>query len=401
MNPVIVSEEHFINSFDSRQANYARKYLQAKKLFQSINNMSEVSRLIKMPKRTVIEWLSGAKTPICIKQMNALKTMDLMPLFESDNKKFILFLDIFAFVFGDGHLCNSLGSMRLSGCKKDLLLIKQKIESLWGINCIFEKEVSGSNVTRILRDGKIITMKIKGSSYVISIDSSSLSRLIFVAGAPKGDKVKQKVVAPKWLMDSDLPTKKRFLGVLFGNELQIPSLRAKNAFTSIHLGFHKVDNLTENLHVFLRQIAGLLKEFKVLVSDVKLEDTKCLKKGGLIAYKSFIYFRSNPGNILNLFLNIPLLYADKKSIKFGKCVESFLEEFPMLEKNWLIYEQAIELHKQGLGHVRIFNKLGLAKNYLYKLNAWIYYNLKPKYYSDRGPIILANSIFKKGARGMI
>jgi hypothetical protein len=401
VDSVLVSEEDFINSFDSRQVNYAQKYMQAKEIFQSIKNMSEVSRQVKMPKRTVIEWLSGAKKPICIKQMNALKTMGLMPLVESGNKDFILFLGIFAFIFGDGHLCNSLGSMRLSGCKNDLRLLKQKIESLWGVNCGFEKEVCASTVTKIMRDGKVITKKIQGLSYVVSINSSSLSRLVFVAGAPKGDKVKQKVFIPKWLMDSDISTKRLFLGVLFGNELQIPSLRAKNAFTSVHLGFHKVDNLTNNLHVFLRQIKSLLKEFEVFVSDVKIEDTKCLKKGGLISFKSFIFFKSNPANVLNLFLKIPILYAGKKSIKFEKCVKSFLEEFPIFEKDWLIYEKAIELHKQGLGHVRIFNKLGLPKNYLYKLNAWIYYDLKPKYYSERSQILLANAVIKKGARGML
>jgi len=131
----IVSEIDFINSFGKFQSNQARKYLEAKELFKYIKNMSEISRILRVPNRTVNEWLCGTKTPVCIKQMNLLKKLNLLPLIISNNSEFFLFLDIFAFVFGDGHLNADLGSIRLCGCKEDLKIIQKKAKEIFGIGC--------------------------------------------------------------------------------------------------------------------------------------------------------------------------------------------------------------------------------------------------------------------------
>ena len=401
MDNVVVSEGDFLNSFSDFQLKQARNYTKAKKLFESTKNMSEVGRQVGVPTRTVIDWLNGNKSPICIKQIKFLKSKKLLPLVVSNGDNFILFLDIFAFIFGDGHLRPDLGCVLLSGDKSDLKVIKQKILLCWRLKCRLDSKPSFGVVKKVKSDGKIIVKRISGTSNSISINSSALSRLLFVAGAPRGGKVSSKVIIPQWIMNSDLSIKRRFLGVLFGNELQASSLRAKNAFTSIHLAFHKEIILKSDLENFLKQINQLLLDFGIITSKVNFENAYWLRKDNSFSSKGYIYFSSCPSNILALYNKIPILYASSKRAKIDRVVGKFIEELPDFKMDWNAYENAIELRKTGLGHFKIFKLLGLPKNYLFKLNSWIYYNTKPKYYDGRFEIIEASLKLKKGAKGML
>jgi hypothetical protein len=162
-------------------------------------------------------------------------------------------------------------------------------------------------------------------------------------------------------------------------------IKGKNAFTAPQLGFHKVESLKENLVYFLQQIRIILNEFGLETSEINFEKNCFLRKSdNQISVKGYFFLFSRPENIFRLFNRIPFIYSNYKKIRFNKIIDKFLKNNSNLD--FKIYDVAIKLHESGLGHVKIFKQLNLPNNYLYKLNYWIYYNKKPKYYNVREEI---------------
>ena len=83
-----------------------------------------------------------------------------------------------------------------------------------------------------------------------------------------------------------------------------------------------------------------------------------------------------------------------KQQHFEKAIKQFLKVNLCLKFDWGVYENAVELHKCGLGHVKIFKKLKLKKSYLYKLNYWLYCNKTPKYFDSRQEMMICWSLIK-------
>ncbi|MBT4191759.1 MAG: hypothetical protein HOE11_00465 [Candidatus Diapherotrites archaeon] len=378
----ILSRAIFFDSFSQIQKEQAIKYLEAKKLFERISNKSEISRLIKVPNRTVQEWLNNTKKPIAIRQWEKLEQMNLVKLCIGHNNQFKLFIDLFAFLFGDGHLMKNLGGIQLCGNVNDLEKLKTKIEMLFGVpaKVTFGKQVGS---IKKLRGNKLTEVEVNGYCGNLWVNSSALARLFYVLGVPKGDKVEQAFELPAWLMCSPEFVKKRFLGVLFGNELSLPKIRAKNAFGTIMFGMHKIEGYKSELILFLNQLRVLLKEFDVNTTKPQSEKVTCLKKSGAKSGKSYFLFKTNAKNILTFYNAIPLLYASLKQNKFDKMVKQIINAAKQYSKDWEIYDKAIELHLTGLGHTKIFRVMNLPKKYLYRLNAWIYYGNKPRFYDIR------------------
>ena len=378
----IFSKTIFFDSFNQVQKERVIKYTEAKKLFETISNKSEISRLIQIPNRTVQEWLSNTKKPIAIRQLDKLEQMNLDRLCVGHNNQFKLFIDLFAFLFGDGHLMKNLGGIQLCGDMPDLEKLKTKIEAIFGLSA---KITFGEQVGKIkkLKYGQLIETKIEGNCGNLWINSSALARLFYVMGVPLGDKVDQAFELSNWLMASPKFVKKRFLGVLFGNELSLPKIRAKNAFGTIMFGMHKIEEHKAGLIQFLNQLRELLKEFDVETAEPRSEKVTCVKKNGKKSGKSYFLFKLNAKNILTFYNAIQLLYSSAKQNKFDRMVKQVIEGAKKYSIDWEIYDKAIELHATGLGHTKIFKKMNLHKPYLYRLNAWLYYGNKPRFYDIR------------------
>lgn len=385
MENLIVDEELFLNSFGQRQHDFAKKYLFACKLSQDINNHSEIARKINHNAKTVSAWLRGVQTPIAIKSLNFLKSINLMPLKKSNSQEFILFTEITAFLFGDGHLTKNLGNFILFGQKLDLEKISAKINKTYCIQGKLKHAPSNSEIVRIVNE-KMTKKSVVGVCWSLSVNNSPVSRLLNLAGAPLGDKVSALTRVPTWIMSGDKELKRIFLKVIFGNELQCPCLRAKNAFSSSQLGLHKIESKEQDLRIFLEQVRKILKEFNISTSQINVENTKTVRKDGNLSKKLYFSIDSHSPNILRLFKEIPFSYAEEKQKKFSNEVKIFLRYSAYLEKDWKLYEQAIKMHDEGFGRRTIFKKLQLPKRYFYKINSWIHYGNKPLYYDEKNVI---------------
>ncbi len=391
---VIVSEEQFINSFNDQQKHKLCDYNKVMELSKSITNKFEIARLTSVPKTTVGNWISGNSKPCIVTQIEYLKSINLLPLVELNNEKFMFFLELFAFLFGDGHLHKNIQTSNYCGEISDLKQIQLKLKNLFNLK---SRIYSGESIGKVMKikNGVKQTKDVVGYSNLLWLSSSAVNRLFFIAGAPAGDKVESEFILPEWLINSSLETKRCFLGVLFGNELQCPYLRTKGAFSSPQLGFHKVEDKFSILSQFLNQIKGMLLEFGIKTSKIKFEDSKNLRlKDNKYSRKQYFFIYSNPINILKLFNKIPFIFAMAKQQHFEKAIKQFLKVNLCLKFDWGVYENAVELHKCGLGHVKIFKKLKLKKSYLYKLNYWLYCNKTPKYFDSRQEMMICWSLIK-------
>ncbi|MCR4369450.1 MAG: hypothetical protein NUV67_06100 [archaeon] len=379
---VIVSDGDFVSSYSEDSKIRAQKYFWALQLSKSTKNYSEIARQINEPNRTVHGWLSEGQTPWGIKGANKLKNANLLPLVADGSPHFKLFVEIFAFVLGDGTIGKDFSGVGLTGEKEDLEKLKRKIEANFGFTTELEKRETTS-VTKKEIKGRHFTQNIVGSSYYLRIHSSPFARLLHLAGAPKGDKVVQSFKLPIWILNAPKEIKRDFLGVLFGNELQCPNIRAKNAFTSPQFGMHKVEGKEEAIVYFLNQLKDLLNEFGISSSKVCLDRSyKTIRKDGLISKKFYFGLDSHSPNIVRLFNEVPFKYASEKKARFADKVEQFFENSKHLQNEWEIYEKVMQMHSSGIGRRKIYKQLGLPKAYFYKINSWVHYGKKPLYYGE-------------------
>lgn len=382
MEETIVDEETFLASFGEYNYRMAKKYLVACELNKQIKNFSEIARQLNCSPKTVCGWLRGRQTPTAIRALTFLKSIKLMPLKESFVNEFILFTDLAAFLFGDGHLNKQLGSLILYGQKTDLENISIQLNKFYSINSKLVYNVSNSTITKI-KNGVIIKSNPSGFCWRLPVNNSALTRLFYLAGVPAGDKVSISTRVPEWVMNGNKDTKRTFLSVLFGNELQCPYLRAKNAFSCSQFALHKIERKEKDLRIFLLQLKSLLKEFGISSSHISSENCRTIKKSGEHSMKLYFSIDSRAPNILRLFKELPFKYAEEKQTKFANFVKTFLQKSAWLKQEWKLYEKVIKLHNSGLGRRTIFKKLQLPKKYFYKINAWIHYGQKPLYYTKK------------------
>ncbi len=382
MDEIIVDEETFLTSFGEYRYQVAKKYLAVIELSKRIKNCSEIARQLNQPKRTVANWIRGDNVPRAIRALNFLKLVNLLPLKKTNTKAFALFVELTAFLFGDGHLMKHKYNFTLFGQKTDLDYIGAKLVDVYNLKPKMDYLSTNSTITKI-NNGKIIKRHSTGSCWRLHVSSSPLARLLYLAGAPVGDKVSTLTSVPHWVIHGDKEIKRTFLSVLFGNELQCPYIRAKNAFTCAQLGFHKIENKEDDLRLFLSQIKLLLNEFGISTSPIAAEGYRTIRKDGTKSKKLYFSIDSHSPNILKLFKEIPFKYAEEKQKRFAKAVETFLQKAPALKYEWELYEKVIQMHESGLGRRTIFKKLQLPAKYFYRINAWIHYGQKPLYYDEK------------------
>lgn len=134
----------------------------------------------------------------------------------------------------------------------------------------------------------------------VTVRFSSLVKDIFiVAGAPKGNKVKQPFQIPPWIKEGTLEHKRNFLQALFDDE---STVQVKSREIILH--FHKIVSLIDNLHQFLEEVKSLLNDFEVkeaTITECHLHEGKngktLQKRLRICGTFNFINFQENIGFI--------------------------------------------------------------------------------------------------------
>lgn len=196
-------------------------------------------------------------------------------------------------VSGDGHL-DSNYTLHFIGKEKDLILLHDLIKNMFRIRSY--------NLSIKRRHSK-------GVSYLLQVNCAYLGRILYLLGAPMGNKTKTAFLAPKWIL-SKKNLKKRFLQALLEDELTTIKIERCNYSVKPRLNLSKRGYLIDNLKEFMQQVKEAIESFGVGCSHISrpIDENKSQRlyfhihrnKKNIIKFKERIGFRFNIDKIEKL-----------------------------------------------------------------------------------------------------
>lgn len=316
---------------------------------------AEISKRLGVNRITLYDWVKRGKKPHSLRSINLLKKKGLLPI-STKNKRFLTLLDVFAWVFGDGHLARD-GYFMLSGQRSDLEDIKIKIERDLKLPC------------KIIQDpGDFKNPSPDTCRLIPGSGVRPIGRLLIALGAPFGNKIYRDFFVPNWIFLAPDFIKKRFLEVLFSNEISIGNKKG-NSFSNFNFVMYKSKNNFKSLIKFMSQISKLLKKFKIK-SKVYLYCRQERVGVCLTIHKEII-------NLFRFYDRFKLIYAIKKQQRLEKIGKLLYERMMHHKNNIKTYHRVLLVRKKGLGRRRIAK---LLNTNTYKVDAWLRRNCKPIYF---------------------
>lgn len=381
----IVTFEDFLNTYLEATKERVRLYLKVMKLREKYGYGSKKIAKILGVTRTKIEgWVYGGNIPRPIQAIDFLDRIRLeIPILISKNSGSVLFLKLLAFTFGDGGISSNFRPY-FTGEEIDLNILKKEIENIFPFfKCkIVEIKNENTNIS-----GRII----KGTSFALNLQGNGsyiLGRLLYAAGAPKGDKIITPFLVPNWVLKGEKWVKKIFLNVLLGNELQAPRIdkSRKASFSSCTFRMVKVEELLETQKKFLNQIKKLLREFNIQSGKVKEDKPRKDRKDGKISYPMYFQINKNKLNLFRFFKQFELLYAQRKQRDFEDAIvsvnKSLINELIKIQQ----YIKTQRLRRKKLGCRKIARYLDIPEKRS-MVDGWIRYGQKPIYFNQREELV--------------
>lgn len=280
------------------------------------------------------------------KILTVLKERGLIPL-TYDNPNLLKIARLTGHLFGDGSLSYSKcgvgfeGKFIATGNVEDLDTIRADIESL-GFHCSPAYEDFSESV---VNNGSRVTL-IRGHYHALHCSSIALFTFFKALGVPLGRKSNGNYNIPEWVRRAPLWVKREFLASFFGSELEAP--RVKNStFYPPTLAVSKRADLLDHGLRFVYSLRGLLKEFDVKVSNIKV--VKGVKRrDGSLTYKILMYIASNINNLMNLYGKIGYEYNKERKTKACHAYQYLRAGMKRIEATKEAYTNALKLRAEGL-----------------------------------------------------
>lgn len=171
---------------------------------------------------------------------------------------------------------------------------------------------------------------------------SIVGYILYVAGAPRGDKVLKRFQIPEWITNGSQNIKSVFLQSLYDDEA---GMDFKNR--SIRLTFAKRTGLKDNLSEFLEMIKKLLLDLEIKSNEVHIYPL--FKRATGIRTIAGSFYITNQKNFRLFHKNINFSHPIKK-VKLEKAIESYVRPY---------YER----YRNGEAKNKIFNILSSGSKY--------------------------------------
>jgi len=358
----IANYQDILNTYDSSQKKLAYKYLKARKLRKEGYKLVYISKFLNTPSQTVYGWSTSKGNPYSLNCVKYLIESELLPLIPKNNKKFELIVKLYAYLLTDGNLSQKIGNIRIAGEFEDLKSLRKEIkDNLPDLRLNIKSKIS---------EGILESREIRGISNSLNINSVGLGRLLYVLGAPQGDKVKQIITLPKWILDLEDNLKKVFLGVLWSTEGSKP-LKTKKGENiggyNLYFTMAKDIRLISHHIKFLNRIKSLFEQIGIETTEVKLGTNKTKRKDGIISQNCYFYIRSNYKNFIRFYERIPI-FAKRKKEKFDEAIKYFKniakrkEERANLKQK--VLNEARELFSLGYSTKSTAKEIGIPRSTL-------------------------------------
>ena len=116
MTKTILTQQDIINTYNKRQQEQCRLYLEYKEIKKQNPGFGykRISKLMGQPYHKTRWWHSNNRIPIPLQTINRLKDKNLIPLTEKD-ERIKLISKILGTTFGDGGIFENLNGIFLSG----------------------------------------------------------------------------------------------------------------------------------------------------------------------------------------------------------------------------------------------------------------------------------------------
>ncbi len=283
----------------------------------------------------------------------------------SSNEKLIT-ARLVGHLFGDGWLCSK--ETGFSGKSKDLEKIKNNLKALgFSSGSIYSRETHSKIKTH---DGKIL--EVSGKTQEVH-SSAKACNFFFDLKVPRGKKVLNQFLLPEWLLNATKEEKAEFLASLMGSEGSMPNVSKKSpiGFDVVRFSFNKSIELEKNGFEYANQLKQLFETFDVKVGISKRKGN--IRKDGIKTMKFVLTISNSTNNMINFLEKIGYRYCEEKEIK-GNLVLSYLKaKQKLIKERDDLRLKCIELHKTGLGKIRISKILKILD---YMVREWIYFGRK-------------------------
>ncbi len=260
-----------------------------------------------------------------IKDKNLRRWMEkrnLLPLINT-SEEFLILANLVGFVFGNGYLHKNLNHVTIWQKNRHVLwMMKKKLERI-GIKAKIKPKIN--------KAGKEV--------FELYVNDKNLCKLLFLLGAPKGSKIKQKLRLPKWIRKDELP----ICGVFLSSFLFSKFSKSKGGCIEkgtpipyITLTLSTKSENEEEMERFVREVKEILEEFYIKVNKIRREKYEdCVRfvlqirasKNNLMRLQALVSLtKIFPLNIFNPSFNLsqtPPLYA--KNSGFYKIIDYLLK----------------------------------------------------------------------------
>lgn len=153
------------------------------------------------------------------------------------------------------------------------------------------------------------TYKFLYTEHSLNSRSTSFTLLLYLLGAPLGNKTNQRFSIPKWLWEAPLWQKRLFIASFFGAELSKPTTLNKFNFYRPTLNINKAPILKQNAIEFLKEIRKILNQFGIKTSQV-IEVEELGNRRRTMGLR--LQILGNPTNLLRFFKLINFEYSKTK-----------------------------------------------------------------------------------------
>jgi len=305
---------------------------------------------------------------------NQIQRLQILPL-KYNSPQLPYLLKIMGYVLGDGSISfinNKIGIVWFYGEPEDLALIRRDLKKLG---------FTPSKIYNRTRNHEITThyqkYKFTRTEYSIKVSSSTFAGLLVALGLPFSLKGHQKYGIPKWIFQCPLWQKRLFLASFFGAELSTPSTLNKYNFYAPQLNMQKARGLERNAKLFLKDIAKLLKEFKVETHTIKNVPGYHYqgKQGETVGFRLQISERAE--NLIQFFETVSYEYNQQKHREACLAVNYLKRKLKTVglrakarEKIKKSYQKRGDFKKIAEKHVAQYVPLQFLYHSIFEENSW-------------------------------
>ena len=201
-------------------------------------------------------------------------------------------------IMGDGNLDQAY-TMRFVGQLHDLRLL-QKL-----IICKFKLNENRFSIRK---------RKNKGVSYILQVNYASFGRVLYLLGAPRGNKTKIAFKIPSWILTNNLYVK-RFLQALLEDELTTIKIEKCNYANRPRLKLSKKADMINNHLEFMIQVKQTIESFGVQCSSI----SRPIATNTPDKYDLYFHIMRNKHNIIKFKEKIGFRLNKVKIEKLDNC----------------------------------------------------------------------------------